>query len=286
MNNYASVESNVLDDRLKLYIRELNMYRKIDKDTSNLKKKYNITSDDIKKIKKYIIDKKYFSSIELRNNKLNNNNDTNHNHNYNEYNDPNYNINKCLKNKNISGKNINLINKSKNNKSNDFLTGNFNSNLSNQYKNNDNVFTNPLFFDDCNNLNNVETYNYKFPLYPAAHELDVHFKKHNNGTKNIINSIDKYNKYYDDSLENIINTNHLVNGSILSLKNIDVENEFKKGLPSRSFINDKRNKDYDNPIEHYFSYIDNDIQDPDHVVMQYPIPTRMSNKEHTEKYNL
>ena len=157
--------------------------------------------------------------------------------------------------------------------------------MSNQYNNNDSVFTNPLFFDNYN-LNNIETYNYKFPLYPASHQLNSHYKKHNSGTENIINSMNIYNKYYDENLEKIMNTNHLVNNSMLSPKNIDVENDFKKGLPSRSYINDKRNKDYDNPIEHYFSYIDNDIQDPDHVVMEYPKPTRMSNKQHTDRYNL
>lgn len=267
MNNYASVEYNVLDDRLKLYIRELNTYKKMNRDTTDLKKKYNITSDDINKIKKYIFDRKYISSVELGNNKSNNSS---------YYNIPDNNDN-YDRNKNITNKK---------NKNNEMLYKNFNNNLSNQYNNNDSVFTNPLFFNNYNNLNNIETYNYKFPLYPASHELDSHYKKHNHGTENIINSMNIYNKYYDENLEKIMNTNHLVNNSILSPKNIDVENDFKKGLPSRSYINDKRNKDYDNPIEHYFSYIDNDIQDPDHVVMEYPKSTRMSNKQHTDRYNL
>lgn len=41
---------------------------------------------------------------------------------------------------------------------------------------------------------------------------------------------------------------------------------------------------YSNPVEHYFDYISNDIQDPDHVVFQRPLPTRLDNYTQAKTY--
>lgn len=41
---------------------------------------------------------------------------------------------------------------------------------------------------------------------------------------------------------------------------------------------------YSNPVEHYFDYISCDIQDPDHVVFQRPLPTRLNNYTQAKTY--
>jgi hypothetical protein len=41
---------------------------------------------------------------------------------------------------------------------------------------------------------------------------------------------------------------------------------------------------YSNPVEHYFDYISCDIQDPDHVVFQRPLPTRLDNYTQAKTY--
>ena len=308
MNNYAPIEYNIIDNRLKAYIKELNMCKKMNKvaDSNLLKKKYNITAEDNNKIKKYIIDKKYFPSAEFRNKdikfqnkKINNYEDNNViiNENINTY--PNENLWEKYNNR-LSSHSTN-IDKKKNNKTNyyqdqyHFINNNELDNI-NDYEN---VFKNSLFFDDSEKIKNINSFNYKFPLYPASHYLESQINNHNKGKNEIINSIDKYNEIYNKNLTKILNTTdnekqinnekqmkYNSESCLLKLKNIDIESDFKKGLPSRAFINDKRNKKYDNPIEHYFSYIGNDIQDPDHVVMAYPQSTRMSNKQHMEKYKM
>ena len=372
MNNYASIEYNNLDNRLKSYIKELIQYKKLNIDSKELKKKYNITNNDNNKIKKYMIEKKYFPSIEFRNDdKYNNNNpkkshseptSTNLStvgnqqhllgdvagfqaldhvgafkessnidltvlpedggllanlhpqeealkesvvlarHSLSTDNHPHNNVSCEIYDNRL----YNHIDKKKNNikfDRNNFIYKNYFNNIDNI----DNVYNNPQYFDDSKTLkknnqkiylnnDNVisdrkiidETFFYKYPLYPASHQLDFHVKKHENGGKKIINSMNKYNEIYNENMINILKTNELIDNipNISKLINIDVENEFKKGLPSRAFINDKRNKEYDNPIEHYFSYIDNDIQDPNHVVMEYPKSTRLSNKQHMQKFNM
>lgn len=49
--------------------------------------------------------------------------------------------------------------------------------------------------------------------------------------------------------------------------------EQNSGLPSRG----TKSLGYNNPVEHYFDYITDDIQDPDHVVFERGIPTRLDN---------
>lgn len=339
MNNYASIEYIVLDNRLKSYIKELIQYKKMNKDNKSLRKKYNITLDDNNKIKKYMIEKKFFPSAEFRNDSKFNNNLKKNNDN-DEINDDKLNTNSNIVNiqNNISNNEMydnrfsgyaTNIDKKKNNIINyrdQYLIDSNNAPMKFKHmddfeniNDNDNVFKNPLYFDDSktnnmkmekiphqnqnlhvnsnekNNQSNFqespafdETFHYKYPLYPASHNLDSHVKKHEMGGNKIKNSMDQYNKIYNKNSIDILTTNELTHNSsnLMKSMNIDVENEFKKGLPSRAFINDKRNREYDNPIEHYFSYIDNDIQDPNHVVMEYPKSTRLSNKQHMQKYNM
>jgi hypothetical protein len=62
------------------------------------------------------------------------------------------------------------------------------------------------------------------------------------------------------------------------LRDIGAESYVKTGIPSRD--TSKKSYGYKNLAEHYFDYITDDIQDPDHVVMPFPRggePTRQDN---------
>jgi len=58
------------------------------------------------------------------------------------------------------------------------------------------------------------------------------------------------------------------------MKNIDYENYIKYGYPTSK----ARSLGFENPAEHYFQFIDEDIQDPRHVVSDRPQLTRLDNK--------
>lgn len=72
--------------------------------------------------------------------------------------------------------------------------------------------------------------------------------------------------------ENRYNTVPYMAGN--DIRNVDIENYIKYGVPSRG----AKSLGYANPAEHYFDYIDGEIQDPDHTVFEYGIPTRLDNK--------
>jgi len=57
--------------------------------------------------------------------------------------------------------------------------------------------------------------------------------------------------------------------------NINVENYIKYGNPTSK----AKSLGFDNPIEHFFSYIDDSIQDPDHVCFDRPQLTRNMNRK-------
>jgi hypothetical protein len=133
------------------------------------------------------------------------------------------------------------------------------------------------------------------------------YSKHQSSLDNIIGSVDtyrnklekdnnynpnsQYNTKYnlnpnmsDDVLEaNRLESNRCVLQSEYKavplmtggdLKNIDIENYIKYGVPTSK----AKSLGFENPVEHYFQYIDSDIQDPSHVVFDRPSLSRMSNK--------
>lgn len=64
-------------------------------------------------------------------------------------------------------------------------------------------------------------------------------------------------------------------------RNVDKETDMIQGLPSRMYDKQSNSSSYRNPHEHYFDFIGPDIQDPDHVVMEFPrggYSTRLENK--------
>jgi hypothetical protein len=133
------------------------------------------------------------------------------------------------------------------------------------------------------------------------------YSKHQSSLDNIIGSVDtyrnkldkddnynsdsKYNTQYnlnDNTSQNRFESNRLeANRNVLNceykavpmmtggdLKNIDIENYIKYGVPTSK----AKSLGFENPVEHYFQYIDSDIQDPSHVVFDRPSLSRMSNK--------
>jgi hypothetical protein len=62
------------------------------------------------------------------------------------------------------------------------------------------------------------------------------------------------------------------------LKNIDLENYVKYGYPTSK----ARSLGFENPFEHQFQYIDDDIQSPEHSVFDRPTASRLDNKTQTK----
>ena len=56
---------------------------------------------------------------------------------------------------------------------------------------------------------------------------------------------------------------------------VDGETYIKFGSPTSK----AKSLGFENPVEHHFSYIDSDIQDPRHVVNDRPQLSRLSNKQ-------
>jgi hypothetical protein len=59
------------------------------------------------------------------------------------------------------------------------------------------------------------------------------------------------------------------------LRNIDIETYIKFGSPTSK----AKSLGFENPVEHHFSYIDSDIQNPNHVLNDRPQLSRLSNKQ-------
>jgi hypothetical protein len=59
-----------------------------------------------------------------------------------------------------------------------------------------------------------------------------------------------------------------------SMKNIDYENYVKYGYPTSK----AKSLGFENPSDHFFQFIDPDIQDPKHVISDRPVLTRLDNK--------
>lgn len=63
-------------------------------------------------------------------------------------------------------------------------------------------------------------------------------------------------------------------------RNIDIENDILNIHSSRG----AKSYGYKNPVEHFYDYISNDIQDPSHVVMNRPVSTRLDNQTTNKQY--
>jgi len=134
---------------------------------------------------------------------------------------------------------------------------------------------------------NQVAYNNQYNSYtPHRPTLDNISDKIDNYKKKINTSIDDFNsdKYYNN---NVLNQNPCKKDQIMDmykyvpemtqgeLKDVNIENYVKYGMPTSK----AKSIGFENPVEHYFQYIDNDIQDPDHVCFSRPQLSRLSNRQ-------
>jgi hypothetical protein len=86
------------------------------------------------------------------------------------------------------------------------------------------------------------------------------------------------NNNREDREERNVNLNALYNGVGNNdggfAQNIDYENFVKYGYPTSK----ARSLGFENASDHYFQFIDSDIQDPKHVIFDRPTSTRIDNK--------
>lgn len=64
-------------------------------------------------------------------------------------------------------------------------------------------------------------------------------------------------------------------GRAEGIRDINRESEMQCSRTTRG----SKSYGYYNPVEHYFDYISKDIQDPDHVVLERGLPTRLDNRK-------
>jgi hypothetical protein len=79
-----------------------------------------------------------------------------------------------------------------------------------------------------------------------------------------------------DSNENKYTGMPFMNGE---LRDVDIESSMRTG----STTSKAKTNGYRNPFEHYFQYIDGEIQRPEHIVFERGMPTRLLNKEFSKK---
>jgi hypothetical protein len=132
-----------------------------------------------------------------------------------------------------------------------------------------------------NNINNIigeldkygETYQYS---YNDGTNMDTKHK--------IIIPSAKYNSKKDINTSSYKSVPYMGYGE--GKQNIDVSTSIRDGLPTRSFTEKFKTNGYGNPAEHFFQYINPNIQDPKHVVFPYHQcgeSTRLNNKSITNK---
>lgn len=128
------------------------------------------------------------------------------------------------------------------------------------------------------------------PIYYHNKQIDIHNHNVSNtvGINKIKKKMDGNRKLYDDTLMNMINMENRmkidnkreqkqINPDIYKrYYDVDRETDFKHGLSSRFYSDDKEYKDMS---EHCFDYISNEIQDPNHVVFPNPESTRLQNNK-------
>jgi hypothetical protein len=113
------------------------------------------------------------------------------------------------------------------------------------------------------------------------------YQKHEPTLDNILDKTKKYKQKVDMTNDyikpsdyedlNRLNLNNLNNCTVedRNTLNINVENYIKYGNPTSK----AKSLGFENPVEHFFSYIDDSIQDPDHVCFDRPQMTRTMNRK-------
>lgn len=111
------------------------------------------------------------------------------------------------------------------------------------------------------------------PIFNQRNEMDF-------DNKMVIPKMN-YNGKKDLNHSNIRPLPNMTHGN--GMRDTDLESCIQFGMPSKTF----KSYGYRNPDEHYFQFIQNDIQDPNHVVFPIArggISTRLDNKKHAKNY--
>ena len=130
-------------------------------------------------------------------------------------------------------------------------------------------------FNSIKDLTNVLNLNQKsyrqpqLPKYAYESKLDV-------DNKVVLPS----NNCRKANVENLYKNVESMTGG--KLRDVDIENYIKYGGYGNT-SSKARSMGWDNPVEHYFQYIDDDIQAPEHVVNDRPYPSRLENREHIKQ---
>jgi len=141
----------------------------------------------------------------------------------------------------------------------------------------DNSSSVPYSHDTANVINNVDTYSSRLNnnrinnrMFDSSSTLDFDSKsvipKMNSNRKR-----GQYNNYMSTPTNNMHSNR---------ARNVDMDNYIHYGVNSRA----SKSIGYKNPVEHYFQYIDSDIQHPDHVVNERGYPSRLNNKRKARRY--
>jgi hypothetical protein len=105
---------------------------------------------------------------------------------------------------------------------------------------------------------------------------------YNSDSTGLINSPINPSECRKELLENLYQGVHLAQGSegynSKSFSSVDVENYVKYGVPTSK----AKSLGFENPVEHFFQYIDDDIQKPEHVLFDRPVETRLENKNYVQ----
>jgi hypothetical protein len=158
---------------------------------------------------------------------------------------------------------------------------------------------------------NKFNYSQKSHITPKImYNQPVHYNQHINDNSdqmtNIIGNVNNYrkkiNNTYDynadntgfintptnpsecrkELLENLYQGAHLAQGAggvdSKEFTSVDIENYVKYGVPTSK----AKSLGFENPVEHYFQYIDDDIQKPEHVLFDRPADTRMANRKNVK----
>lgn len=319
----------MLEPRLMEYLRKQNFnYENNIEPTVPLEKTYQISSDDKRRIKKFLKGKKDIYSLnslskdstflDVSKNKM-----TGFDNDLNYVNDPRFERikKKAEKNKNAmlqKDNHSNLFEKNKNDD--DFLKSEFNYHKeyrnNNYYKPNndtyllnskeeDYIYENPYYQFNREKkpemmYNNVPKIN-RNRLIPTQIGSSINSSNpHNPEFDTIMNKFNSFeNNDYQKDFNKFLDKKSNKIEPIQSMNNKERKNEYIKApivykdnrdINSDSFlrygVNSRASKSvgYENPVEHYFQYIDPEIQDPRFVVNDRGIPSRSFNKKIAKPY--
>ena len=107
------------------------------------------------------------------------------------------------------------------------------------------------------------------------------YQKHEPTLDNILSKTKKYKEHVDKTNDYLSPSDYedLARLNLNTLNNckdqVGIENYIKYGNPTSK----AKSLGFENPVEHFFQYIDDSIQDPDHVCFDRPQMTRTMNRK-------